>query len=44
MNSGCGWPSFTKPIEPINVNELQDTTTDFAMPTKRLVSKLDCWR
>jgi peptide-methionine (R)-S-oxide reductase len=23
--SGCGWPSFTKPIEPANVNELQDT-------------------
>lgn len=24
--SGCGWPSFTKPIEPANVSELQDTT------------------
>jgi peptide-methionine (R)-S-oxide reductase len=24
--SGCGWPSFTKPIEPANVHELQDTT------------------
>ena len=23
--SGCGWPSFTKPIEPANVKELQDT-------------------
>jgi peptide-methionine (R)-S-oxide reductase len=22
--SGCGWPSFTKPIEPTNVKELQD--------------------
>ncbi|EQB19757.1 methionine sulfoxide reductase B [Novosphingobium lindaniclasticum LE124] len=22
--SGCGWPSFTKPIEPANVNELVD--------------------
>ena len=22
--SGCGWPSFTKPIEPAHVNELQD--------------------
>ena len=22
--SGCGWPSFTKPIEPANVNELTD--------------------
>jgi peptide-methionine (R)-S-oxide reductase len=21
--SGCGWPSFTKPIEPANVNELR---------------------
>jgi peptide-methionine (R)-S-oxide reductase len=24
--SGCGWPSFTKPIEPTNVRELRDTT------------------
>ena len=24
--SGCGWPSFTKPIEPAHINELQDTT------------------
>ena len=24
--SGCGWPSFTKPIEPANINELQDAT------------------
>jgi peptide-methionine (R)-S-oxide reductase len=24
--SGCGWPSFTKPIEPANVSELHDTT------------------
>jgi len=24
--SGCGWPSFTKPIEPAHVNELTDTT------------------
>ncbi|HBZ42611.1 MAG TPA: peptide-methionine (R)-S-oxide reductase [Maritimibacter sp.] len=23
-DSGCGWPSFTKPIEPAHVNELQD--------------------
>ena len=22
--SGCGWPSFTKPIEPAHVNELRD--------------------
>ena len=22
--SGCGWPSFTKPIEPANVSELRD--------------------
>ncbi len=26
FESGCGWPSFTKPIEPANVNELQDMT------------------
>ena len=24
--SGCGWPSFTKPIEPANVAELEDTS------------------
>ncbi|MEX1107714.1 MAG: peptide-methionine (R)-S-oxide reductase MsrB [Dongiaceae bacterium] len=26
FESGCGWPSFTKPIEPANVNELRDDT------------------
>jgi peptide-methionine (R)-S-oxide reductase len=25
FESGCGWPSFTKPIEPANVSELRDT-------------------
>lgn len=24
--SGCGWPSFTKPIEPMNISEIHDTT------------------
>jgi peptide-methionine (R)-S-oxide reductase len=24
FESGCGWPSFTKPIEPANVAELRD--------------------
>ncbi|MES2291515.1 MAG: peptide-methionine (R)-S-oxide reductase MsrB, partial [Pseudomonadota bacterium] len=24
--SGCGWPSFTKPIEPANVSKLQDAS------------------
>ena len=24
--SGCGWPSFTKPIEAVNVNEITDTS------------------
>ena len=24
--SGCGWPSFTKPIEPAHIKELRDTT------------------
>ena len=26
FESGCGWPSFTKPIEPAYVKELRDTT------------------
>ena len=26
FESGCGWPSFTKPIEPAHVAELRDTT------------------
>lgn len=26
FDSGCGWPSFTKPIEPAHVNELTDET------------------
>jgi peptide-methionine (R)-S-oxide reductase len=26
FESGCGWPSFTKPIEPANVSELRDAT------------------
>ena len=26
FESGCGWPSFTKPIEPANVAALRDTS------------------
>ena len=26
FESGCGWPSFTKPIEPAHVNEVRDTS------------------
>jgi peptide-methionine (R)-S-oxide reductase len=26
FESGCGWPSFTKPIEPAHVTELRDTS------------------
>ena len=26
FNSGCGWPSFSKPIVDTNVSELRDTT------------------
>ena len=26
FESGCGWPSFTRPIEPAHVNELKDAS------------------
>ena len=26
FESGCGWPSFTRPIEPAHVQELSDST------------------
>jgi peptide-methionine (R)-S-oxide reductase len=26
FDSGCGWPSFTKPIDPANVKELRDSS------------------
>lgn len=26
FDAGCGWPSFTQPIEPAHVNELRDTS------------------
>lgn len=26
FESACGWPSFTKPIEPAHINELRDDT------------------
>lgn len=30
FESGCGWPSFTKPIVPAFVNELRDTSHGMA--------------
>ena len=36
FDSGSGWPSFTKPIEPANVNELTDT--DHGMVRKEVRS------
>lgn len=30
FESGCGWPSFTKPIEPAHVKELHDATHGMA--------------
>ena len=26
FESGCGWPSFTKPVEPASTNELRDSS------------------
>ena len=26
FDSGCGWPSFTKPVDPENVEELSDNS------------------
>lgn len=26
FESGCGWPSFSKPIETVNINELTDSS------------------
>ena len=30
--SGCGWPSFTKPIEPAHVAELRDARSAWSAP------------
>ena len=30
FESGCGWPSFTKPIEPANIAELRDVSHGMA--------------
>jgi peptide-methionine (R)-S-oxide reductase len=30
FESGCGWPSFTKPIVPAHVNELSDSSHGMA--------------
>jgi peptide-methionine (R)-S-oxide reductase len=37
FESGCGWPSFTKPIEPANVNELRDDSHGMARTEVRSV-------
>ncbi len=37
FESGCGWPSFTKPIEPAYVEELRDVT--FGMVRTEVRSK-----
>jgi peptide-methionine (R)-S-oxide reductase len=37
FDSGCGWPSFTKPIEQNNINELRDTSHDMVRAEVRSV-------
>ena len=37
FESGCGWPSFTRPIEPAKVNELSDSTHGMARTEVRSV-------
>ena len=37
FDSGCGWPSFTKPIVPTNVNELRDDSHGMARTEVRSV-------
>ena len=32
FESGCGWPSFNKPIEPMNIKELRDTSHGMTAP------------
>ena len=42
FESGCGWPSFTKPIEPAHVKELRDTTQ--GMIRTEVEAAFDVWR
>ncbi len=37
FDSGCGWPSFTRPIVPANVNELRDDAHGMARTEVRSV-------
>ena len=37
FESGCGWPSFTKPIEPANINERRDVSHDMIRTEVRSV-------
>ncbi len=38
FESGCGWPSFTKPIAPAHVNELRDASHGMARVEVRSVA------
>ena len=37
FDSGSGWPSFTRPIDPSNVNEVRDTTHDMTRTEVRSI-------
>ena len=38
--SGCGWPSFTKPIEPAHIQELTDRSQPSLFTSSKVITKV----